>query len=222
MEKLGKFVLDLITLIRPKFHNKITWVVVLTGLALISTPLLEKIITIIIEKSFSIKLTGENDVALGFLLVVIGLFYHITTTKIYESVKKNERPETTKQLNQWRTTEETTKSLKSISNDHTNVKIIYFDSRNFPFSERLASAFKLSNWPVNFNKTAQGNHNPHYHGGIEIRGENRILVESIVSILESTGCAGVKGIIRETDIKPGQSKYDYAHHKIYITIGYEE
>jgi len=89
-EKIAEFALRLIEIIRPKFYNRITWVVVSVGLALVSTGLLEKVISVSIEKSFNIKLTGENDVAWGFSLVAIGLLYHLATTSIYELVSKNE------------------------------------------------------------------------------------------------------------------------------------
>ncbi len=57
---------------------------------------------------------------------------------------------------------------------------------------------------------------------MEIKGDNRILVESIANSLESAGCAGIKTTVGATEIKPDNPKYTHAQHKIYITIGYEQ
>jgi len=57
---------------------------------------------------------------------------------------------------------------------------------------------------------------------VEIKGDNRILVESIANSLESAGCAGIKTTVGATEIKPDNPKYTHAQHKIYITIGYEQ
>jgi hypothetical protein len=125
-------------------------------------------------------------------------------------------------LNDWRAGENTIRTLSGLTNKHSNVKIVYFDNRNFPFAERLAAAFKLAGWAVNFNKTAQGNYNPHYVKGVEVKGDNRILVESISGTLKGTGCSDVREVVSATTIPPGHIKYDLAQNKIYLTIGYEE
>ena len=172
--------------------------------------------------------------AISYVLVgILGLIGLFIGPSIYKLGKKlfgsendaetEQTPNTPKtRLNDWSADEKIIKSLSSRANQYTNVKIIYFDSRNFPFSERLASAFELAGWKVNFNKTAQGNYNPHYYGGVEVKGDNRILVESVATILESSGCIGVTKVIGTAEIKPGHPKYQHAQNKIHITIGYEE
>ncbi len=57
------------------------------------TPLLEKVISAIIEDSYNIKLTGDNDVVWGFSLVVIGLTYHLSTPSLFKLVGRKERLE---------------------------------------------------------------------------------------------------------------------------------
>jgi hypothetical protein len=122
----------------------------------------------------------------------------------------------------WRSTPEIVSKLKDLRNENTSVDIVFFDATHFPFAERLASAFEAAGWPVNFNKTAQGAYNPQYHGGVEVKGDNRYFVESIASTLQGSGCAGVKATIGATTIKPSNPKYEYARNKVWITMGYQE
>lgn len=114
----------LIEIFRPKFYNRITWVVVSVGLALMSTSLFEKVIAMFIEKSFNIKITGENDVAWGFSLVAIGLLYHLATTSIFELVSKKEK---------------LTKELKHIEHDQ-----VIFEQANKIMSGDFLSQFLYS------------------------------------------------------------------------------
>ncbi len=83
----------LLNIIRPKFYNKLSWSVVITGLTLMGTPFWEKILNIILEHEFQIKITGGNDVAWGFGLVVVGLIYHISTTSIFEATTNRKKTE---------------------------------------------------------------------------------------------------------------------------------
>ncbi len=124
-------------------------------------------------------------------------------------------------LNNWRTRESTISMLRGLRNEHTTVKVIYFDKRNFPFAERLATTFQLADWIVEFNKSAQGDRNPHYFDGIEIKGDNRTLVETVSNILRSTGCHDIREIVGATKISAGHEKFRRAQNKIYISIGYE-
>jgi hypothetical protein len=55
------------------------------------TPLLDRVVSAFLEKSFEINITGGNDVAWGFALVAIGLAYHLSTTSIYELVGRKEK-----------------------------------------------------------------------------------------------------------------------------------
>ena len=71
------FIYKLIKLLKPEFYNKITWAVVIAGLALLSTSLIDKIISAVFELSFQIKLTDGNDAVIGIALVIIGLGYHL-------------------------------------------------------------------------------------------------------------------------------------------------
>jgi hypothetical protein len=68
---------EVIKFFRPEFYNKITWVLVIAGLGLIGTPLIEKIINAFLEKTFSLAITDTNDAIIGVVLVCLGLFYNL-------------------------------------------------------------------------------------------------------------------------------------------------
>jgi len=90
-KELLDFIYKLIKLLKPEFYNKITWAVVIAGLALLSTSLIDKIISAVFELSFQIKLTDRNDAVIGIALVIIGLGYHLLIRKmeISETFKNN-------------------------------------------------------------------------------------------------------------------------------------
>lgn len=72
----------LIKLLKPEFYNKITWTVVIAGLAILSTSLIDKLINAFFRVSFNIEITGGNDAIVGIALVVIGLFYQVLSRRI--------------------------------------------------------------------------------------------------------------------------------------------
>lgn len=84
------FVLRLVELLRPRFYNRITWLVVLGGLAMMSTQLWELVASVILEREFNISVSGSNDAAWGFALCVLGLAYHMANTGFYDLLKSNE------------------------------------------------------------------------------------------------------------------------------------
>jgi ABC-type multidrug transport system fused ATPase/permease subunit len=74
--------LDIISRFWPKFYNRITWTVVIAGLALISAPLWEQLITALISKTFDLSSYIPNEPLYGFGLVSLGLFYHLGASVI--------------------------------------------------------------------------------------------------------------------------------------------
>lgn len=74
-----EFIIEILKLIKPNFHNKITWFLVLFGASLIGTPLLERIINAIFETQFSISITEDNDIVVGLVIIGIGLVYNVLT-----------------------------------------------------------------------------------------------------------------------------------------------
>ena len=84
------FVLRLIELLRPRFYNQITWLVVVSGLAMMSTHLWELVATEILKREFNISVSGSNDAAWGFALCVLGLAYHMANTGFYDLLNNNQ------------------------------------------------------------------------------------------------------------------------------------
>lgn len=64
-------------LLKPKFYNKITWLIVSFGLALIAPPLWSVILNQFIEKHTDYKIIGDYDELIGVALVIFGLIYNV-------------------------------------------------------------------------------------------------------------------------------------------------
>ncbi|WP_143594091.1 hypothetical protein [Synechococcus sp. BO 8801] len=84
-----EFALRLIELLRPRFYNQITWLVVVGGLAMMSTQLWELVAIELLKREFDISVSGSNDAAWGFALCVLGLAYHMANSGFYELLKDN-------------------------------------------------------------------------------------------------------------------------------------
>lgn len=74
-------------LLLPKFYNRITWVVVVTGISLIATPLYQQVLIELAEKFLNITLPNQNLVPWGMALVIVGLCYHYFSLKNIELSK---------------------------------------------------------------------------------------------------------------------------------------
>ncbi len=72
----------------PSFQNKITWVVVIGGLSLVSSPLLEQVLKLIINSNFDLNITDGNDSVIGLCLVSIGLIYHYGNERSFSNNKE--------------------------------------------------------------------------------------------------------------------------------------
>ncbi|OOE73424.1 hypothetical protein [Salinivibrio sp. ML290] len=84
MEKLFDFVLKVIEALKPKFYNKLTWLIVVGGLSLMSTPLWLGIVNNLFEAQFQISITDNSDTTWGFALCCLGLSYHLMSTGLHE------------------------------------------------------------------------------------------------------------------------------------------
>ena len=79
---IKEFLIEMIKLIRPKSYNKLTRLIVVAGLLLISPPLLTSILHIFISTITQKNLISKYDILWGFLLVIIGLIYNILSRRI--------------------------------------------------------------------------------------------------------------------------------------------
>ncbi|MDA3140177.1 hypothetical protein [Vibrio metschnikovii] len=61
----------------PEFSNKVTWAVVIAGLGLTSTSLLQNLLNWLLSEQFDIKLFDEYDALIGLALVALGLTHNI-------------------------------------------------------------------------------------------------------------------------------------------------
>lgn len=76
-----------LVLFKPKYYNYITGLVVISGLGLIGTPLLEQIINSLLETKFNIQITEKNDTYIGLILVLLGLIYHLVASHLSGNLK---------------------------------------------------------------------------------------------------------------------------------------
>lgn len=61
----------------PEFSNKVTWAVIVAGLALTSASIIEKIIQVVFKVTYDIDIFGGNDAIVGVGLVALGLIHNI-------------------------------------------------------------------------------------------------------------------------------------------------
>jgi hypothetical protein len=130
-------------------------------------------------------------------------------------------PASKKRLSEWMPEKDLVSELSALANSQSNAKILFFDIRHRRFAERIAQLFELSGWRVNFNETAQGNYNPHYYEGIEIKGDYAAEVEEIVEILSNSGLRRVRARNQPVQVPVSNPKHLNAKNKVWITIGYE-
>lgn len=89
-----EFIIKLIKLLKPEFYNKITQLVVISGLALIATPFWEEILLAALKKKYELDLAPGGNTFWGFALVVVGLFYHLTTNSLLQFIEYKDKEKT--------------------------------------------------------------------------------------------------------------------------------
>lgn len=82
--QLLSMVLKVLEFLRPRFYSRITWVIVIAGLTLMSTPLWQDVVKSVIESQLHISLGNSNQVGWGFALCCVGLVYHLLSTSLHE------------------------------------------------------------------------------------------------------------------------------------------
>lgn len=61
----------------PEFSNKVTWAVIIAGLGLTSSSILQNILNEIFTKEFNIRIIGNYDSLVGLALITLGLIHNI-------------------------------------------------------------------------------------------------------------------------------------------------
>lgn len=124
------FILRLIELLRPRFYNRITWLIVISGIAMMSIQLWEAIAIAALKRQFDISISGSNDVVWGFALCVLGLVYHIANTGLYELLRSKQHRDRKQQevfhdkqifskANKILTEEQVVDIIETLENDHS-------------------------------------------------------------------------------------------------------
>ena len=83
VDQAFEYLLKLVEVLRPKFYNRLTWVIVICGLAMMSSPLWERVLEALLSQSLNLSITKGGDVKWGFALVLVGVVYHVVTTSLF-------------------------------------------------------------------------------------------------------------------------------------------
>lgn len=95
MERYLKLAERLIALIRPKFYNRLTWVVVAAGLLLMSSPWWSDLANGFASRYFGVTLPPyESHLGWGLALVALGLLYHLAVHYFSEYLHATRSAET--------------------------------------------------------------------------------------------------------------------------------
>ncbi|MBW1297825.1 hypothetical protein [Aquimarina litoralis] len=70
------FLIKIWRLIRPEFYNRLTWLIVISGIGLIGTSIFEAIIEAFFLKEFDILLPNQYEPWFGLILIIIALVYN--------------------------------------------------------------------------------------------------------------------------------------------------
>jgi len=125
-----EFILDFIKLIKPEFYNKLTWLVVLSGIALMGSPFWQEILVAFLKKELDLNLLPGGNTLWGFLLVLAGLIYNLVTNSFSKSIESTKERDTlldkrTHDINIFNgseehlTEEEFVEHLDDLINDHS-------------------------------------------------------------------------------------------------------
>ncbi len=77
-----------LALLRPKFYNRLTWIIVLAGLALMASPWWADLVNAVTGKYLDVRLpSSDTQTPWGFALVAIGLLYHLLAQYIIELIE---------------------------------------------------------------------------------------------------------------------------------------
>lgn len=92
-----EFVFGLLRFLRPKFYNKITWILIIGGLGLFSTPIFERIINAFTEKYFDFPISDENASIYGIIIIALALMYNLSVNYLEFRTEKWSKKETPEQ-----------------------------------------------------------------------------------------------------------------------------
>lgn len=74
-------IIKTVKLLRPKFYNTITLILVTSGISLMSTPLIERIVNLYLKKEYNLQVTDGVDPYWGISLILLGLIFWLFAKK---------------------------------------------------------------------------------------------------------------------------------------------
>ena len=90
-------VIKLILLLRPKYYNRFTWLVVLAGISLVTPSIFENILNEFLKTKFHFNIISEQDGLYGITLIIGGLIYNgwvhyleLKRENVWENTKREE------------------------------------------------------------------------------------------------------------------------------------
>lgn len=114
-------------------------------------------------------------------------------------------------------------NLKSYANQHSNVKVKMANQKHIPLVESLASIFSLAGWQVSLTNVPLEQYiHDRFFTGIEVKGYNKHLVETVAANLSKAGLKGITSVAASHEIKPDNPKWKSVEHSIYITVGHTD
>ncbi|WP_231701286.1 hypothetical protein [Alteromonas stellipolaris] len=73
----------------PEFSNKVTWAVIIAGLGLTSSSILQNILNEVLATEFNIKILGSYDSLVGIVLITLGLTHNILLQREKTKIEVN-------------------------------------------------------------------------------------------------------------------------------------
>lgn len=74
---LKKLFFQILKYFKPKYYNRFTWILLICGIGLLSSPLIEKLIIALFEKITDIKIITDDNAKYGLILIIVSLVYNL-------------------------------------------------------------------------------------------------------------------------------------------------
>jgi hypothetical protein len=113
-------------------------------------------------------------------------------------------------------------TLKAYTTDKCYLHLVYWSNSHRVFADKVADAFQAAGWEVNYTKTAQEHHNPHYVRDIEVSGIDAGLVKVGSSVVGDLGGWDVRTNIENPSIPKENPKWERLVRRLNIIVGYPQ
>lgn len=115
--------------------------------------------------------------------------------------------------------------LKMLRSEGSNAHLLFVEGKR-PTADRIRSALDLAGWetsfvPSAFDQYPQGGVGK-YYSGIEVKGHNRILAESVADALLQVGLANVYTTVEPLKMSLESPRRNRLQHRVTIMVGYDK